>query len=219
MEAIELKKLLDSYNHQLDGKLQININTVENLAVQKTQKTTQTIFVYRIIELVSFSVFAVLLSAYTANHWSITHLAVSGAIVNLVALLALIGSIVQVVTLSQINFAGPVLEIRKKIEQVNAHSLLFVKLLFLSAPVWWAYALVGLDVFLGLDIYVHLDPDFVVRYLAVNALLIFPLLWAFNKISFKNMHLPWVQKTIQIFTGKHTHKAMQFLHEIENFEK
>ena len=155
---------------------------------------------------------------YIANNWDQTHLAISGVIVHVFALVALVGSIGQVVLLQQIDFSKPIVEIRKKIELVNSHGLLFIKLIFLSTPVWWSYAIVAVDLFLSVDLYVHLEPDFVVRYLVVNFLLIIPLVWVFNKLSYKNLHIKWVRKTIGLFTGAKTMKALEFLNDIEEFE-
>jgi len=107
----------------------------------------------------------------------------------------------------------------KKIEQVNSHALLFLKLVFLSVPVWWAYPLVAFDYFFDIDIYPYLDPDFVIRYVVVNALLVLPLLWFLNKLTVKNLHVKWVRKTIGFFAGTKTTKALEFLNEIEEFEK
>jgi hypothetical protein len=71
---------------------------------------------------------------------------------------------------------------------------------------------------LGVDLYVHLEPDFVVRYLVVNFLLIIPLVWVFNRLSYKNLHIKWVRKTIGLFTGTKTMKALESLKDIEEFE-
>jgi hypothetical protein len=156
---------------------------------------------------------------YIATNWDQTHLAISGSIVGVFTLIALSGSIGQVVLLQQIDFSKPVVEIRKKIELVNAHGLLFVKLIFLSAPIWWSYAIVGINVFLGFDLYAFLEPDFVTRYLIINALLILPLIWLFKKLTYKNLHIKWVRKTIGFLSGTKTRKAMEFLNDIEEFDK
>lgn len=191
---------------------------MEELQLDKSKNSTRKILRYRIFEVVIFSFVAIFLGWYIANNWNQTHLAISGVIVHVFALVALVGSIGQVVLLQQINFSKPIVEIRKKIELVNSHGLLFVKLIFLSAPIWWSYAIVGIDIFLDFDLYVHLEQDFVVRYLVINFLLIIPLVWVFNKLSYKNLHIKWVRKTIRLFTGTKTMKALEFLNDIEKFE-
>ncbi len=218
MEASELKKILAAYDHKLEKKLSLNVSSLKNLHLEKSKRNTQTILVYRVFEIICFSLLAIFLGQYIAKNWSHTHLAISGIIVNIFALVALIASIGQVVFLQQIDFSKPIVEIRKRIELVNSHGLLFLKLIFLSAPVWWSYAIVAIDLFLGVDLYVHLDPDFVERYLVINFLLIVPLIWFLNKLSYKNLHIKWIRRTIELFTGKKTRKALNFLNEIEKFE-
>ena len=218
METVELKKIMKEYDNKLDKILQLNLSSIEALHLNKAHKSMKKILRYRIYEIMIFSFLAIFLGWYIANNLDQTHLVISGIILHVFTLIALVGSIGQVVLIQQIDFSKPIVEIRKKIELVNSHGLLFVKLIFLSAPVWWAYAIVGLDFFLGFDIYVHLEQDFVVRYLVINFLLIIPLLWVFNKLSYKNIHIKWVKKTIRLFTGTKTMKALEFLNDIEEFE-
>jgi len=219
MEEVGLKRILEAYDNKLDKTLSLNISVMKKLQLEKPQSSTKEFLIYRIFEVVSFSFIVMFLGWYIANNWGQTHLVISGVIVHIFALVALVGSIGQVVLLRQIDFSKPIVEIRKKIELVNAHGLLFIKLIFLSTPIWWSYAIVSLDLFLGVDLYVHLKPDFVVTYLVVNFLLIVPLVWAFNRLSYKNLHIKWVRKTIRLFTGTKTMKAMEFLNDIEKFEK
>ena len=107
---------------------------------------------------------------YIASNWNQTHLAMSGIIVGVFTLIALSGSIGQVAFLQQIDFAKPIVDIRKKIELVNTHELLFIKLMFLSTPIWWSYVVVGSDYLFNIDLYNNMDSDFVLKYLMVNSL-------------------------------------------------
>lgn len=219
METNELKELFAAYDAKLDRVLQLKERSLKKIKLDKIQKQTRWISVLRSIEVVSFAILAVILGRYIADNWAVTHLAVSGIILHVFTLIALTGSIGQLVLLQQIDYAKPIVEIRKKIELVNSHALLFLKLVFLSAPVWWAYPLVALNYFFNFDLYPHLDPNFVMKYVVVNALLIFPLIWFLTKLSYKNLHIKWVRKTIGFFTGTKTKKSLEFLNEIEEFEK
>ena len=218
MELTELKELVKKHDNQLDQMLQLNSESIKKIQLREPQKNTNTSLMRRVFEVVCFVVFAVCTGMYIAANLEHTHLMVSGIIVHLFTLIALIGSIGQVVLLKQIDYSKPIVEIRKKIELVNAHDLLFFKLMFLSAPVWWAYALVALDFILGFDLFTYLEPEFINRYIIINLLLILPLGWVFNKLTYKNLHIQWVRNTIDFFAGSKTKKALVFLNEIEQFE-
>jgi hypothetical protein len=159
------------------------------------------------------------MGSFVAHHWNEPHFAISGLIVELFSIIALIGSIGQIVLLNQIDYSKPILEIRKKIELVNAHSFLFFKLILVSISVWWAYAIIGLYLFWGFDIYPYLEPGFVNRYLLVNGLLIVPLIWFLNQLSYKNLHIKWVRKVIESVTSTKIKKALNFLKVIETFKE
>ena len=78
--------------------------------------------------------------------------------------------------------------------------------------------MVAFDLFLGVDLYAYLESEFVVRYVVVNVLLIVPVLWLFHKLSYKNVDVAWVRKTLNFLTGAKTVRAMEFLNDIEEFE-
>ncbi len=219
MEAEELKRILAAYDTKLDEKLSLNVASLKSINLNKSEKSTQSILKYRIIEIVIFSLLAMFIGNYIATNWSQTHLAMSGIIVGVFTLIALSGSIGQVVLLQQIDFAKPIVDIRKKIELVNTHGLLFVKLMFLSTPIWWSYLVVGSDYLFNIDLYNNMDSDFVLKYLIVNSLLIIPMIWFLNKLTYKNLNVKWVRKTIGFFVGTKTMKALDFLKDIEDFER
>lgn len=219
MEASELKKILEAYDKKLDKNLRLNSMAIKNINLEKSEKTTRTVLIHRVIELISFALLALFMGNYIVTNWGQTHLVISGSIVGIFTLIALAGSIGQVVFLQQIDFTKPLVDIRKKIELVNIHGLLFVKLILLSAPIWWSYVIVAIDIFFDIDLYVHLEQNFVTRYLIVNGLLLIPLIWLFKKLSYKNLHVKWVRKIIEFLSGTKTKKALEFLNDIEEFER
>ena len=219
MEVGELKKMLAAYDTKLDEKLSLNVASLKSINLDKSEKSTQSILKYRIIEIVIFSLLAMFIGNYIATNWSQTHLAMSGIIVGVFTLIALSGSIGQVALLQQIDFAKPIVDIRKKIELVNTHGLLFIKLMLLSTPIWWSYVVVGSDYLFNIDLYNNMDSDFVLNYLMVNSLLIIPMIWFLNKLTYKNLNVKWVRKTIGFFVGTKTMKALDFLKDIEEFER
>jgi len=220
MNAMELEQLMEEYNRKLDEIIHLNKNnTFKNLPFRKSRQTTNSLLFYRITEVAFWGLVVVFMGSFVAFHLKEIHLAVSGLIIELFALIALTGSIGQIVLIRQIDYSKPVVEIRKKIESVNAHGLLFIKLLMISLPVWWVYAIVGLYLLFGIDIYPYLNPKFVTVYLTMNGVLVIPLIWFLNKLSYENLHIKWVQKTINGLTSPRTRMALHFLKEIEVFEK
>lgn len=219
MDVGELKKMLAAYDTKLDEKLSLNVASLKSINLDKSEKSTQSILKYRVIEIVIFSLLALFMGNYIATNWNQTHLAMSGILVGVFTLIALSGSIGQVALLQQIDFAKPIVDIRKKIELVNTHGLLFIKLMFLSTPIWWSYVVVGSDYLFNIDLYNNMDSDFVLKYLMVNSLLIIPMIWFLNKLTYKNLNVKWVRKTIGFFVGTKTMKALDFLKDIEEFER
>ncbi len=220
METFELKQLMAEYNAKLDEIIHLNKKTaLKNLQLKQTRKKTSSLLFYRISELVFFGIIVLFMGSFIGRHWNEPHLAISGFIVEFFALIALTGSIGQVILLQQIDYSKPIVQISKKIELINAHGFLFLKLILLSIPVWWAYAIIGLYLIFGFDIYPHLDPGFVFRYLVIDGLLIIPLLWFLNKLSYKNFHVKWVRRIIESLTSTKLKEALSSLKIIDQFGK
>lgn len=218
MEANELKSVLAAYDQKLEKQLHLNKAIINAINLEKPKKQRESVLISRVIEIVIFSLLALFLGSYIARNWESSHLAVSGIIVGIFTLIALAGSIGQVVLLQDIDFTKPIVNIRKKIEQVNAHGLLFIKLIFLSAPIWWAYVVVGADYFFNIDLYALIAPDFIVNYMVFNALLLVPVVWFLSKMNHKNLHRAWVRKTLAFFSDTKTMKALASLENIDRFE-
>lgn len=219
MDTIKLEQLMSEYNHKLDEIIKFNKDAaLKSLKLKKLNKETISLLFYRIFEAVFYGFIVLFIGYFVAGNWHNPHFAISGIIVEIFALIALIGSIGQIVLVNQIDYSGPIVEIRKKIELVNAHSFLFFKLILLSIPVWWAYAIVGLYLIFGFDVYPYLEPGFAESYLIVNGLLIIPLLWFLSKLSYRNLHKNWVRKIIETVTSRKLKKALSFLKSIEAFE-
>lgn len=220
METIELKQVMADYNHKLDELIHVNKDAaIKSIQQKKTKRNTSFLLLNRVFELISFGFIMLFMGNFVVRHWGEIHLVISGLILELFAIIAFIGSIGQIILISQIDFSKPVIEIRKKIEMVNAHGFLFLKLILLSIPVWWIYPIIGFYLFTGVDIFSHLSTGFVRTYLITNGLLAIPLIWFFNKLSYKNLHIKWVRITINRLISTQTRKALEFLQNVEAFER
>ena len=107
METVELKKIMKEYDNKLDKILQLNLSSIEALHLNKAHKSMKKILRYRIYEIMIFSFLAIFLGWYIANNLDQTHLVISGIILHVFTLIALVGSIGQVVLIQQIDFSKP----------------------------------------------------------------------------------------------------------------
>ena len=111
MEASELKNILEAYDRKLDRNLKLNSAALKNINLEKSEKKTRTVLLHRGIELVFYAFLALFMGNYIATNWDQMHLAVSGSVVGVFTLIALAGSVGQVVLLQQIDFTKPLVDI------------------------------------------------------------------------------------------------------------
>lgn len=219
MESLQFEELLKAFNAQQNKSIELNQNLIKQLETSKIQKSTNFVLFKRYVEFLFTGFLTVILAQFVYDHREVEHLLISGSITFLFALIAFAGSIGQVVLLHQLKLSDSVIKMQQRIEEINIHGLFIIKLMLLSAPVWWAYVLVAFQLLLGLDIYPHLDPEFAKRYVLVNFLVLIPVFWAVNKLSYKNVHLNWVKKTLAFFSGKQMNESLESLRNLKEFQK
>ena len=93
-----------------------------------------------------------------------------------------------------------------------------LRLIFLSIPFYFTYMIIGFKVLHDFDIFSNADSSWFVWNLALTILFIPLTLWLVKILNYKT-RTKWVQKLIVDNGGKQIRSAIQFLSEIEEFEK
>jgi hypothetical protein len=219
MELEALKKSWEQYDKKLDQYLKLNQRIFKEMKLTKTRSNLRKILIFRILESVIFLVAILALGSFIGKHWSSIQFVIPAAILQIFAITGLAGSIGQIALISQINFAAPITEMQKKLEQMKMHMIQTARLMILSIPFYLAYIVLGFKIFFGVDIVAQGDPDWWLGNIILSLLFIPLAVWIYRKLSWKNMHIPWIKSFIYSIGGKQMTKAMDFLQEIDSFEK
>ncbi len=218
MKNDNLKNIWESYSSSLHNNLNVNLTQLQEKNVKKTRNALNGLLVRRAIESILFLLFAVLLLKFSIENISTTHYLLSGLILLTFCLIGLTGSILQIVLIFRLDYSQPITSFQTQLEKLKIYSLQTLRLIFLSIPFYFTYMIIGFKVLHDFDIFSNADSSWFVWNLALTIMFIPLALWLVKILNYKT-RTKWVQKLIVDNGGKQIHSAIQFLNEIEEFEK
>ena len=224
MDTDELKSAWQAYDAKLEKSLQLNLHCIEAIQAQKVASTFTSLKIFKSIEII-IGVFVIFfLGNFLYENLTKTYFVAAAAIVMLFCVVAIAGSVKQIVLINQTSYTRSVLYNQKKLAFLQSSVLLqssiikYLRLAFLSLPFYTAYIIIGFKLFFNTDIVLLGDKYWWMAQIALSILFIPLSIWLYNKLSYKNMHIGWVRKLIESAGGKSISKAMDFIKELNEFE-
>ena len=225
MDTPELKDIWQAYDAKLEKSLKLNLHCIETIQTQKVKSTFALLKFFKLLEIIIGVLLIFFLGNFLYNNLTETYFVVAAGILMVFCSLAIIGSIKQIVLISQISYTQNILDNQKKLALLQSSVLLqssiikYLRLAFLSLPFYTAYIIIGFKIFFTIDIVAQGDKYWWISQIIISILFIPLSIWLYNKISYKNMHIKWVRKLIENAGGKSISKAMGFIKELNEFEK
>lgn len=225
MEENELRNIWKAYDVKVEKSLQINYKILETIQSQHVRSMFTPLLGFKIVELIIGVLIMIFLGNFLYANLSVNYFVAASGILMIFCLLAIIGSIKGIYLISKIGYDSSVLDSQRKITLLESTTRLqgsiirYLRLAILSVPFYMAYVVVGFKAILDLDIVKYGDNLWWTVQIIVSILFIPLSIWLYMKISNKNLHMNWVRNLIEFGGGKSTAKAMDFINELEHFEK
>lgn len=216
---MDLNDLFNAYNAKIETVISTNEAALTRINLEYPKTNMQQVYYKTIIEVVIFVVLALFLGGYVFSRIATPSLLICGLIACMFNVIALAGSIAQLVLIQQIDYSKPLVVIREKVEKVRLHELYIVKLLLFSAPFWWAFTAVLVDFLLGVDFIGLIDANIKTIYLVLNVLLVVPLIYFLRQLNPHNMHKKAVQNILYVLSSRQVLNALEELNKLEKFKK
>ncbi|MCA0444742.1 MAG: keratin [Bacteroidetes bacterium] len=219
MEENELSGLLNQFDARLsrsDEKIQ---KLTKEINFQKTESELNKMTRQSIFELLLGLLVSVILIGLMSSGWNEPAVVISAGLILLFTVAALVGCIHQLELISRFDISKPVTENQKVLAGMQTHLILYLKIAILQFPFFLAYIILGFWFFFGINIWEVGDSTWLISQIVLGLLFLPLSIWAIKTISYKNMHIKWVNMLISGAGGKKLTLAMEFLKEIEDYEK
>lgn len=220
MELDDLKQAWQTLDHRLQKQESINLHAFRQGRLDKIRFSLRWILARQAFQI---AIWAVLLIAIIAPFWfehrHTTHLLVLGLILHAYAVLTILTSVLQILQISRIDIAAPVVKIQRQLVQLR--SLRIKNNLLLSLP-WWPLWVVGLVVgvkwWTDMDIYA-IAPGFFYWTLGVGFVGLFATLWIARRIAARAQRTGKPAPMADDLAGHSLRRMIGTLDEITQFER
>jgi len=144
MDTTDIKNIWKAHDNLLDRSMRLNMLCLETIQSRKSKSKLRPLLFLRIFETISHIVIALFLSSLIYDVSSSFNMTILLSFVILFVLYSLILCIRQLVILVQINFSEDVLDMQRKLSELQIHILDYFKLVFLIIPFWFVYPVLGI---------------------------------------------------------------------------
>lgn len=134
MDTTDIKNIWKAHDNLLDRSMRLNMLCLETIQSRKSKSKLRPLLFLRIFETISHIVIALFLSSLIYDVPSSFNMTILLSFVILFVLYSLILCIRQLVILVQINFSEDVLDMQRKLSELQIHILDYFKLVFLIIP-------------------------------------------------------------------------------------
>jgi hypothetical protein len=178
MELDELKQVWREQSQRLDNVLDVNVHLLKTLETERSRSALRSWGRLPTYELVSGIVAQLWLVHFVATHLGMPNQVLSGVILAVAALLAVIVSAMQLVMVARVDYAAPVVEIQERLGRLRTLRLRNVQWTLLLAPLLWTpLSLVLAQAVVGVDLYRAFGPAWVWVNLAFGVAVIPVAVW------------------------------------------
>lgn len=221
MNDIELKNLLESYNHKIEEakvlNLQswaLNLQCFETIQKQKAKSKLRSLMNFKIFVVilgVAWILFLGYLFLHSLEMSKIFFLVSSGAIM-VFTFIAIIAYLYHLILISRINNSENIIKAQETITRLQLSTINVTKILFLQLPFyctfWWSARLITSS-FLS----------FWLISFPIALLFAFASIWLYRNISLKNVNKKWFRVLFNTPEWTSLLEANHFLEEINDFKK
>ena len=219
MELKELKQTWAAYHDKLDQQLHLNQRILREMKLDKVRSRMRWLVAKQTIGAAVIFFITMALYAFIVNHFMWAAPTISAAILTIFATIMLIGIIGQIGLAQTIDYAGSVIAIQQRLEQMKRHNLRFFRITMLSAPFYMAYIFLGVYLLTGVDFYQQADPGWFRFQFFVSGVMLVGVLWFNYEVGRKPPRYRWAQKLVESIGGREVVEGMKFLQELKEFEE
>jgi hypothetical protein len=212
MEEATIKQLWHDYDLKLEKNLQLNYKIIREMQTQKAEDRISSFRRNQVFGVIGGIFWILILVFLVVNTLHNIYFVISVGLIALFNVFAVAAYIRHLAILDQVNITDSVTAAQKKLATIQTSLNNVGRILILQAPLyctfWYNQALVD-----------HGGTTFWLINLSVVAFFVVSSVYLFKTLTYKNIHRKWVRKFIESFGGKKLSTAMEFLNDIEEYQK
>jgi len=221
MELDQFKALWYEQDKKLDKNLQLNIQLLRNINLDKAGFKLKKLFMFKIVEMVILVYIIVYLFNFTIKYILLPGLSISSMAIITFIVAGFISDFRQMVLIIDIlsNDNLPIFQLQKKIQKLKLLIINYVKNSFLLIPFYPLLMIVIGKILFGFNFWMPSFRIYLFSNIVVGILLLPLFLWLYRQLGSQNIKNVWIKSFLDGSGWNQVKSAQQFLAEIENFER
>jgi len=219
MEDIELKNMWKAYDQKIaEAKILnlqswvVNLKTFEYLQTHKAQSILKSLSIFKSWAVVVGILWIFILAVLAfSNNFLNPYFTISVMIIMLFSIFATAMYINQIVLIKQINYSESIIDVQKKLAQLQSSTINGLRIVWLQLPFY--------TTFFWSTKWMMNDIKFWLIAFPVTLLFTLLAIWLYKNISLKNAHKKWLKILLSNKEWTSIIKAKEYLDEIEEFKK
>lgn len=212
MEEAAIKQLWHEYDQKLEKNLQLNYKIIRELQTQKAEDRISSFRRNQIFGVVGGIIWILVLVFLVVNTLHNMYFVISVGLIALFNVFAVATYIKHLAILGQVDITDSVTSAQKKLATIQASLNNVGRILVLQAPLYCTF-------WYNQDLVDHGGTTFWLINLSIVAVFVAASLYLFRTLTHKNIHRKWVRNFMESFGGKKLSAAMEFLNDIEEYQK
>lgn len=214
MEDLELKKIWQNYDQQLEHSLALNMYCIREIQTQKASASLRKLLPVKWFAILFgigwvYFIFWLIVGALHVHNY---FFAISAGIHMMITVVAILVYLQHVVLIYQADNAGSVLEVQRRLAQLKTSTLQIARLSFLQMPVFTTF-------YLHAEMFHNGAYGWWAFQIFMTCALTFLGVWLYFNISYRNANKKWFRILFNSPEWTQITKAMAFLDEIKTFKQ
>jgi hypothetical protein len=218
MELNELKGIWQQYDDKLERSLKLNQKCMEQIQAQKTRSKLAPLVRIRIFEMTVHALVIWWLAGFLADHLLQWKFAAAAAVLIIFFCISFLTCLKQVIIIKRLDYSDDIITIQSSLVMLQTHNADYVRLSFLLIPTYMAYPIIFFKAVGGIDIS-GINADWWLAQFIFSLLIMFPCIWIYRQLNYRNIHKKWVRRWLEFLSGKHIANAMRFVSEMESIKQ
>lgn len=212
MEESTIKQLWHEYDLKLEKNLQLNYKIIRKLQTQQAEDRISSFRSNQIFGVVGGIIWILILVFLVVNTLHNIYFVISVGLIALFNVFAVAAYIRHLAILDQMNIADSITAAQKKLATIQASLNNVGRILVLQAPLYCTF-------WYNQDLVDYGGTTFWLINLSIVAIFVAGSAYLFKTLTYKNIHRKWVRNFVESFGGKKLSAAMEFLNDIEEYQK
>jgi hypothetical protein len=217
MEDIALKEMWANYDKKLEKTLALNHRIITEIQAQKARSALRPLKTVKVIAIISGALWVLFLSVlvFCAVSTMTPHrlfFIISALSIIIITVAAIVVYIRQIMLIQQIDNSAIIVEVQRKLAALQSSTINIARILFLSAPFYTTF-------YFNKSMFEHGTIGLWVLQLTITAAFTTISIWLYRNIRLENAGKRWFKIIFGNSEWTSIIKAMNFLKEIEAYEK